>query len=1351
MANTIPNVEPKLDGLSNYNTWKLIMKMTLKGMDLWDCVERETGLQGAPIPLDAKKDQRALATICLNIKVHCHMHIQSVETAEAAWKSLANAFEDCGPQRRVGLMRKLMRINYDDYPGMQEYIADIMDISQRLRDIGKPLDDDLLATIMLGGLPPRFESFELGLEGSGRNLSSDWLKNKLLQYAMKLETSGSQTEATAFATRKRGGGAGSFKERRCYHCNDPGHLKPQCPHLKKKPQESTYQKKTQESTSQGQQTSSQKETGNKTQQSHSNKKWTFLTALHTKSTGSHEDWFIDSGANGHMSKRNDWMVNYRETDDNVKVANSDTIKAAGAGDVSVKLKSSGELKVINEVSYVPGLSDNLLSVSAMCTKGMVALFSDTGCKMFRKEGFEYDGKVVATATNHDGLYKLDLSNDEVNDPEVAEQQVSVPEITQQTVFSVNHNKINLQELWHKRLGHLNGRSMNLLKNGMVVGVKYSNDTWKPCLPCIKGKQHRVPFKKSGARRAQEKLELIHADLCGPMSEPAWDGSKYFFVLVDDFTRKIFVYFLQSKDETKAKFAEFKAMVENETKLKIQTVRTDGGTEFLNQEMRSLLTDAGIKHQVTVPDSPQQNGVAERTNRTLVEIGRTLLQDSGLGAKYWVEVTRTAAYLKNRSPSKAVIGMTPEEAWTGEKPDLSHLRTFGCKVMVHVPKKFRKKWDSKSKECLFVGYCTETKGYRCVDPQNPRRVFRARDVIFLEETQEVGIKSEIPKNEVEPSVGLVMGNELVQDNEVMSVSSEGSGNDEIGQSESSDLETESESGESHGVDLDVGLGLERNEPNVGARRTKRVRKPKQFPDFVAYNVFESQTELGEPETVTQALLGKDKGKWKIAMEDELKSLSTNGAWELVHRPKGAHVIKSKWVFKIKRGPDGAVERYKARLVAKGFSQIEGIDYKETFSPVVRYSTIRMLLGVAVNLNLDIDHLDVSTAFQHGELEEVVYMEVPEGLNIQGEKVCLLKKALYGLKQASRAWNTKIHNILIKLGFSRSNLEPCVYFKSSNEGIIIIALYVDDFIVFSNNPSYKTELKTCLAREFKIRDLGELKHCLGMEFQRDKVTGEIRVNQKQYIQNVLERFNMSDCNPVSTPLDPSMKLDVSTSETNVDVPYQHLIGCIMYLAVCTRPDIAFVASYLSQFNVAHSDDHWKAAKRVLRYLQGTKDYHLSFKPTGNKIYGYVDADFANDVSDRKSYTGFVFMLGGGPVSWESKKQRIVTKHSTEAEYVALSEAGDEAVYLKNLFQELFGKSDTIVLFNDNQSSQKIAMNTGAGGRTKYIDVRYHRIRQHIEQNTLELNHVSTEEMVADVLTKGLGKIKHNKCVEGLGLIK
>lgn len=379
-----------------------------------------------------------------------------------------------------------------------------------------------------------------------------------------------------------------------------------------------------------------------------------------------------------------------------------------------------------------------------------------------------------------------------------------------------------------------------------------------------------------------------------------------------------------------------------------------------------------------------------------------------------------------------------------------------------------------------------------------------------------------------------------------------------------------------------------------------------------------------------------------------------------------------------------------------------------------------------------------------------MSLPEGfVNKSGGKVLKLKRAIYGLKQSSLAWYDRVKDLLCNLDFKNSQYEPCLFTKTKGNIKIIVALYVDDFLIFSNNSLETDDLKCVLGAEFKLKDLGPVRQYLGMRINVDKNGNVITLDQQQYIEQLASRFNMSDCKMYKTPIE--CKLNVKKADECVsDLPYQKLIGSLMYLAVLTRPDISYSVSYLSQFNSCYNHTHWNYAKRILKYLLYTKTYCLRFCKDDSKLQGFVDSDWASDALDRKSYTGFCFTMSGSAISWQSRKQKTVSLSSTEAEYTALSEAAREAVYLRNLLHEIIGSFHVIEVYCDNQSALKLSVSNQSHNRSKHIDVKYHYVRDVVKFKHIKILYLCTEEMTADILTKGLCPVKHYKFLNKLGIV-
>ena len=513
---------------------------------------------------------------------------------------------------------------------------------------------------------------------------------------------------------------------------------------------------------------------------------------------------------------------------------------------------------------------------------------------------------------------------------------------------------------------------------------------------------------------------------------------------------------------------------------------------------------------------------------------------------------------------------------------------------------------------------------------------------------------------------------------------------------------------------------------------------------------------EPTTVQEALSSSDAVQWRDAIAAELKSIVANKVYSLTELPPGRKAIGCKWVFKIKRGADGSIERYKARLVAKGFSQTEGVDFSETYAPVAKFNSIRALLAIAAAEGYTVQQMDVKTAFLNGELEEEIYMQQPEGTAKPGEEhlVWRLHRALYGLKQAPRVWYRRLDQQLTEMGFERCDADYSVYVHHGQH--VILVVYVDDLIITGpDEPVFATKAK--LAEVFDMTDLGDVHWLLGMEISRDRAG--IHISQERYIRELLERFGMNDCKPASTPMQVGLPLTDNMSPTTdkqrnemAVVPYRSAVGSLMYAMVATRPDIAAAVSAVSRYMGNPGPEHWTAVKRIMRYLKGTAAWVLTLgSDVPLQLVGYCDADWGGgDLDGRRSTTGYVFSLGSGSIVWSSKRQPTVALSTTEAEYMATTNAAREAVWLRRLLGELgYEPTEATVLYSDNQGSIRLAHNPVNHSRTKHIDVQHHFVRELIESKEVALRYCPSDANVADVLTKPLQRDKHVHCAQALGL--
>ena len=1316
---------PKLNG-ANYRDWTFNMRLYLESLDLFGHVDGSIGVPDEEASEQVKQEyktasKKAWTYICLAVEPDQQIHVRNTTNAKEAWDALKSQFARTSISQIVRLRQKYYSTKFQSGGNMLEHINHVKSLHDQLKEMGANIDDGELAMTLLASLPDEFKPLITALDAVGEEkVTFEKVKSMLLNDADRISDS-KKIEDAYSAQRRYNRKRNESKERHnkgyedrkfqgtCHYCKEKGHFARDCPKRSNISQhKDDNQRKGKRSACCAQE---ENEQNNSDQE-----------ALYTSNDEDRCGWIIDSGATQHMTFERTRLSNYTEFKKPciVNLGDNRSILAYGKGTYHVKAAVGDHTQNLSlqEVLYLPELEKNLLSVHAMVRRGATVTFKDDKCEISR------NSKILAMAEIQGKLYALKIAKEHVN---IAKQQ---PETD--------------QYLWHCRFGHLGMNNVNkLIEENMVNGmggVSNKNDN-QFCEACTKGKQHRCPYPKSADYRASEPFELVHSDVCGPMPVPSFGGSRYFVTFIDDYSRHTFVYFMKNKSEVLEKFKEFNSYAVNATGKPIKILRSDNGGEYSSKEFESFLKKNGIVHQLSVPYNPAQNGVAERMNRTIMESTRSMLSHAQMPNEFWAEAVNTSVYVRNRSPTTALNGITPYECLLKKKPDVSNLRVFGCVTYVHIPENQRKKLDAKSRKSIFVGYPEGVKGFKLYDPVT-HKFIRSRDVIFLEKSfHDFDVNNSSNSDDrANDDFPIVIGKIPLN------------GSQDQDEPNDQRVANNVDGNQQDGVQQ-VGETFEEtfmNEVrNIGERRARRP--PNRFDDE-CYLANDITADINEPINIDEAFSGEHSKEWKQATDSEFKSLIENDTWELVPMPEGKNIVGNKWVFKVKRDENGDVQRYKARLVAQGYSQTEGVDYNEVYSPVVRNTTIRSLLALSNAKNWEVHQMDVRTAFLQGNLEEEVYMRQPDGYVNEEypDYVCKLKKSIYGLKQSARCWNTAIDTFLKSSGYKQMKSDSCLYMKSIRDrknGVIkfvILLIHVDDILLFANDTSMLNEEKKLIGSKFKIDDMGEVKYILGMLIKRNRERGKMTISQPKYLEGILKRFGMEQCKPVSTPLEPGkhfQELPDDENPTNIN-EYQKLIGCLTYVATATRPDLASAVGILSKYMSRPSDEHWKGAKRVLRYIKGTINYGLVFdgRSTRCSLIGYLDADWANDVDTRRSTSGYVFQINGSTVSWSSKRQSCVTRSSTEAEYVALSHATQEVVWLRRLLNDIGEKQDQPSVMNeDNQGAIELSKNPRFHNRTKHIDVAYHFTREKVNDKSIDVKYCSTDQMLAvyqDKLFKSLG---------------
>lgn len=1265
-------------------------------------------------------------------------------TAKEILTSLDNIYERKSLATQLALRKKLLSLKLQGDTTLIKHFTQFDDLIRELLAAGAKLEETDKVSHLLLTLPTSYDGIITAIETlSEDNISLAFVKTRLLDHEVKLGNENKDTSAKVLNIEavnenlKKGVSKDKFIKRKkfqfnknnkfkinknnfnvkCHQCGRKGHIKRDCFYYKKGLEFRNNERKRTVQSVQISDPSNSNSDANISNFAFMAGDFETVTSIQRNKIS----FILDSGASDHIINREDLTENFEVLGTPIRISvakNSTFIKATRKGTLNLTT-NTGVQVVIRNVLFCPEVPYNLLSVTKMREAGMTIIFNKKGVEV------NTNGKVLMVGKILNNLYSVD--------------------------FTVNRNKINSAcitsskkisyELWHQRLGHISINKFLELKNkrmaddvGLIDNI-IPNDSL--CEACIMGKQSCLPFNKSKDKHhINRPLFVVHSDVCGPITPPSINDKNYFVLFVDEFTHYCVTYLIAQKSEVFSTFKDFVAKSETHFNSKIVNFYCDNGGEYLSNEMKAYFVQKGISYHLTVPRTPQLNGVSERMVRTITEKARAIIVGANLEKNFWGDAVLTATYLINIIPTKALKQLkTPYELWHNKKPQIKYLKVFGSTVYVH-DKTSKTKFDRKSWKGILVGY--EPNGYKVWNVETGKYVV-VRDVIVDENnfvvSRPVGKCNENGSKNSQRQIDVFD----VESNSVKGAQK----SDKNNKSDTIFSENTHSGSDNMNEKIDVD-NYDRKRSNSSLRRSDRIKNcpPVSYNDEYNddYLMCAQSIICNIPASFQEISIRNDRNQWEQAINNEINSLLVNNTWTLVSRPENKNIVDCKWVFNVKIDEFGNPIRYKARLVARGFSQKYLTDYDETFAPVARIASFRLIVAFANQFNLLIHHMDVKTAFLNGELKEEIYMRVPEGIKCKDNQVCKLNKALYGLKQAAKCWFEVFEKTLKDVGFQNSPVDRCIYINKRGDisKNIYVVLYVDDLVIVTAKIDTMNSFKDYLMHKFRMVDLKEIKLFLGIKITRNE--NKIMLDQSSYIKTILKKFNMEDCNSLNTPLETKIDYKALNSDDKFDAPCRNLVGCLMYLMVCTRPDLSFAINVLSRFVNKNNKELWKCLKRVLRYLKGSIAIRLTYERNDyrNILTGYVDSDWGgNDTSDRKSTSGYLFKLFERcTICWNTKRQVSVAASSTEAEYMALFEAVREALWLKSLAKSISIEiSEPIIIYEDNNGCISIANNPTDHKRTKHIDIKYHFSREQIEKNIIKLNYIPTGEQIADVLTKSL----------------
>lgn len=1349
------NIEPL--NANNFHTWKFRMEMLLLEKGVNDMAKNAFNEDNYSEEREREKAKRK-DNMCKNLIVQCLGDsqidlVRGKKTAHDMWRCLEDMYEQKGLSGQLHLKRKLMSLKMKEGDDIESFLLKFDGVVHELKATGADIKEEDLACNLLMALPMSFQTIVTIIENmEPEKVTIEFIKTKLRTEIEKRRVSGDDIQdssrPTAFVT---------SKNVTCFNCGEQGHIRKNCKVYWRSNQVENHHHQPHWSFTN---TSNQRGASNHRfirgsygrggnhrgsrgsyragytrqgyrgrfggNQAHYVKKHEVSGEGDNKESNSvkvsevndndsigetsvcfmgstdienklfYESimFYIDSGCTDHLVNDKNYFSSFKTLESPINIAvakDGHYLQAVGIGNLNVLSNiNNKQIKCnIQNVLYVPHLRKNLLSVKRLEMSNIKVVFENSQVKLYDKQN-----ELIGIG-HRNRLYEIAFKIVKTECLETC---------------------VNLEgKLWHDRLGHIGQTSLKrVMDSHMVNGItKINLSNIELCESCVKGKMSRLTF---GSRtKAKSVLEIVHSDVCGPISPISYAGNKYFVTFIDDYSNFVCVYIIKEKSEVFTVFKEFVRMVRTKFNKNISVLRCDNGGEYRLENLKLFCKENGTVMDFTNPYTPQQNGKSERYNRTLVDKARTMMQHAQMPKQFWEEAIKTAAYLINRSPTSNPEKVTPAEIWYGRKPDISNLRVFGCIAYSHIPKELRNKFDAKAEKCIMLGYTNN--GYRLWDIEK-QKIKLSRDVIFNESV--FYYKTFEPKEMVEIDIN----REYFSDD----------GDDDLKESEN------------HRENADA--------ENKRDRNKRVIKPPSRFDNFEMYMAFDAMSYVEDvPTNMEELNYAEDKEMWHEAMKREIQAIERNHTWYSVKPPNGAEILDTKWVFSRKPLEKDSKMKYKARLVVRGFAQRNNFNFEEIYSPVAKMATIRALLAIGNQFAYYFIQLDVKTAFLNARLKDDVYIHPPWGVKCKENEVLKLNKSLYGLKQAAKCWNDEINSFLMKLEFKRSEADCCLYSRYTEKGLVYLLLYVDDIIIAGPDLVTIGFFKRKLFCTFEMSEKGELSNFLGLEIQYDREKGRMKINQRRYLKSLLKRFGFEGCSTSAVPIDPGLKLDGNNQEKQIrcNKPVRELIGCLMYLMLGSRPDISFAVNYFSRFQDKSTDQIWNNMKRILRYLKGTENLSLVYTRNTNEIplTCYVDADWGGDTHDRKSVSGYIIKVFGNTVQWVTRKQNCVALSTTEAELIALCSAVQDCIWLKRLLKDFYINIDTIKIFEDNRGCIFLVKNPENNRRVKHIDLKFHFVNEEIKAGSITIEYLNTKRQQADMLTKGLHKVRfYENCID-LGL--
>lgn len=1363
MDNTIKHLNSvtKLKGAENYKVWAIQLDSLIKGHSLQRYVEGTRAKPAGRLTNEtqeafedrqdvwSQKDNQARSLIIQSCVSSVILALEPFKTSQEAWSYLQTKYAPQGLAHKYTKWGEWIGLTFDGRD-LENFCTKYTTALTACKESDLAIDNEIALYQFIRLISPYFDGFASNQRQKLREKTDSSKLPSLDQLIADLldEHLAQRDSYQANFARNRGGksdgrpstgtGNNGGTKRYCKECKTTTHNTDKCFELHPELRPDRWKSKAEYNKAKGSSSSGSGGSGDKkkiiTQHTFFSNEAVVSALVAAESTSS---WIIDSGSSTHMTPFKDLLFNDEPINGSVNIGKGH-LDALAVGSVTLHAVTEQGVRAITltNVLWVPDLCANLLSTEKLRQKGLFyrndqqVLFTD-------------NGEALAEVYAHNNLPHLRLESAlKTDEAMVTSSEPSTSKATYQ--------------LWHQRT-HMPLTKLETAADTSTGMVLTGTKELLSCSDCKQADGKRIR-SRIPTTRPLVPYEEVSTDVV-TVSNEGVGRVHYYTLFTDSTTLYRHVYFSPTKDGAGHHFKQHDAYTNTQLGRRTKRYRIDGGREYGRNQLKAYAVEHGIELMMTTPHNSEQNGRAEVSNHIVNTLARKLMLQGQLPQLLWPEAVKAAVYLLNIMPSDT-LGKSPWQAlaelegFEPHQPYLGHLKAYGCAAYVldHGVRR-GDKFKARSKAGQLVGY--EGTNIYLVWLPDDHKVVRSTNVTFDESKfvsssiTDVAVL-ELSTDEPEPATT------------PSSPPASLGGEQEHGNEAASEQENEA-------LDTQVpDLGQQQlRQSNRLTRKSAALLRSEQshytttalpLKSFYALTAAVDTSEVITPNTYAEAMATPEAAHWQAACESEISSLVEHETWKLVKMPTtgNANLVKGRWVFKVKRNKNGQLDRYKARWVARGFSQVEGVDYDDTYASVAKPSSIRAFMALIAEYDLEARQYDVLTAFLNSQMRDhTIYVEQPHGFAKDGSLVCLLLRGLYGLKQSPLLWYNELKNFLQLVSFEPLWSDACV-FRDADGTLILI--YVDDVLIAATKTKQIEAAASRLSSKFNLQSLGELSFYLGSRIIRNRKSRQVFMVQDAYFDQMLEKYHLADEDPADTPLDPYQRIEAAPegykASKNLTQRYQSLVGKEMWPAMQTRPDIAYAVAVLAQYLQNPTNEHMAQAKRCARYIKKTKKYGICFTGNGGcHLTGYADASHADDITTRRSTGAHVFMLSGGPLSWKSGRLPLVTLSSTESEYCSLTLAAKEAIAMARLLTEMeyTDTTEPVTIFEDSKPAIDLTKKpAGADGRTKHIELRWHFIRQAISNGEVKVEWLPTDQQVADGLTKPLDRIKFERFREQIGVV-